>query len=126
MELISREAAIDAAIEESNADGAYGYMDTKSIVDMLNELPSEPKWIKEIKLRAEQAVATFCEASLTVKKMPTIDPVKHGRWTGRRSIAAPNRYECSVCKRMTIVDECIGEPMYAYCPWCGAELKGEE
>ena len=30
----------------------------------------------EIKLRAEQAVATFCEASLTAKKMPTIDAVK--------------------------------------------------
>ena len=26
----------------------------------------------EIKLRAEQAVATFCEASLTAKKQPTI------------------------------------------------------
>jgi thiamine monophosphate synthase len=26
----------------------------------------------EIKLRAEQAVATFCEASLTAKKLPTI------------------------------------------------------
>ena len=30
----------------------------------------------EIKLRAEQAVATFCEASLTAKKMPTIDAVE--------------------------------------------------
>jgi len=28
----------------------------------------------EIKLRAEQAVATFCEASLTAKKLPTIIP----------------------------------------------------
>lgn len=31
---------------------------------------------KEIKLRAEQAVATFCEASLTAKKLPTIDAVE--------------------------------------------------
>ena len=28
---------------------------------------------EEIRIRAEQAVATFCEASLTAKKMPTID-----------------------------------------------------
>ena len=43
---------------------------------------------KEIKPRAEQAVATFCEASLTVKKMPTIDAVevvrcKDCRWWER-------------------------------------------
>ena len=31
---------------------------------------------KEIKLRAEQAVATFCEASLTAKKLPAIDAVE--------------------------------------------------
>ena len=29
----------------------------------------------EIKLRAEQAVATFCEASLTAKKMPTVEAI---------------------------------------------------
>lgn len=37
---ISREVAIDAAEKESQVDGAYGYMDTKSIVDLLNDLPS--------------------------------------------------------------------------------------
>lgn len=31
---------------------------------------------EEIRIRAEQAVATFCEASLTAKKMPTIDAVE--------------------------------------------------
>lgn len=39
-----RRAAIDAVEKESQVDGAYGYMDTKSIVDLLNDLPSaEPK-----------------------------------------------------------------------------------
>ena len=62
----------------------------------------------------------------TIRDLPAIDQVKHGRWIDRRSIAAPNRYECSVCKRMTIVDECMGEPIYCYCPWCGAKTKGAE
>lgn len=61
-----------------------------------------------------------------IEALPTIDLVKHGKWVDRRSIVAMNRYECSVCKRMTTVDEFMGKPMYAYCPWCGAELKGEE
>lgn len=32
----------------------------------------------EIRLRAEQAVATFCEASLTARKMPTIIEAEEG------------------------------------------------
>lgn len=38
--LISRKAAINAVEKESQLDGAYGYMDTKSIIDLLNNLPS--------------------------------------------------------------------------------------
>lgn len=37
---ISRQAAISAAEKESQIDGAYGYMDTKSIINMLENLPS--------------------------------------------------------------------------------------
>ena len=39
-DLISRQAAIKEVEKESQVDGAYGYMDTKSIVDLLNGLPS--------------------------------------------------------------------------------------
>ena len=47
-DVISRQGAIDAAEKESQADGAYGYMDTKSIVDLLNNLPSaQPETYKE-------------------------------------------------------------------------------
>lgn len=47
-DLISRKAAISAAEKESQRYGAYGYMDTKSIIDMLEDLPPvqpEPRWI---------------------------------------------------------------------------------
>lgn len=46
--LIDLDTAIDTVVKESQVDGAYGYMDTKSIVDLLNDLPSaqpEPHWI---------------------------------------------------------------------------------
>ena len=42
---ISRQAAIEAVEKESQVDGAYGYMDTKSIVDLLNDMPSAQQWI---------------------------------------------------------------------------------
>lgn len=38
--LIDLDTAIDAVVKESQVDGAYGYMDTKSIVDLLNNLLS--------------------------------------------------------------------------------------
>jgi len=46
--LIYLDTAIDAVLKESNMDDAYGYMDTKSIVDLLNKLSSaqpEQHWI---------------------------------------------------------------------------------
>ena len=42
---ISRQAAIKAVEKESQVDGAYGYMDTKSIVDLLMDLPSAQRWM---------------------------------------------------------------------------------
>lgn len=38
-DLIDRQAAIEQAEKKSQVEGAYGYMDTKSIVDMLEDLP---------------------------------------------------------------------------------------
>ena len=47
-DLIDRQQVIDAVVKESQADGAYGYIDTRSIVNLLNDVPSaqpEPQWI---------------------------------------------------------------------------------
>ena len=45
--IIYLDDAIDAVEKESQVDGAYGYMDTKSIVDLLNDLPSAQPDIKQ-------------------------------------------------------------------------------
>ena len=39
-DLVSRKAAIDKFTVASNQDGAYGYLDAKSAVGLLNDLPS--------------------------------------------------------------------------------------
>ena len=91
------------------------------IKEMNNRCESAIAWVinaivdhnEEIETRAEQAVATFCEASLTAKKMPTIesDPVKHGRWMGT---------VCSACgESFSEYYDCN------YCPNCGARMDGE-
>lgn len=39
-DIISRQGAINTLIRESHADGAYGYLDAKSINDALERMPS--------------------------------------------------------------------------------------
>lgn len=54
-DLISRKAAIDAIISESTADGAYGYVDTKSIMNLINKLTSAQQKLQWIPVKAHSA-----------------------------------------------------------------------
>lgn len=72
--------------------------------------------LKRVVLRAFPPVA-YDQALLVgriIDRMPTIDPVKHGRW-----IISDGCVCCSEC----------GEPNmeWNYCPYCGARMQeGEE
>ena len=57
--LIDLDTAIDAVVKESQVDGAYGYMDTKSIVDLLNDQPSVQPEYEPVK--AEDFAKTMSE-----------------------------------------------------------------
>ena len=72
---ISRKAAIEAAEKESQVDGAYGYMDTKSIIDMLNDLPS---------VQSNQ---------------------KRGKWISIHDDIFADKYYCSCCKMEPICND---------------------
>lgn len=109
-------------------------IDADALIDELNNrIDAAIKWgvnaiadrDAEIKLRAEQAVATFCEASLTVKKMPTIYP-KTGRWIHVKKRLLRGGYvdasECSSCHKRI-----MPHLKPHYCPNCGARMvEGEE
>ena len=71
---ISRQAAIDAAKRESTQEGSYGYMDTKSIIDMLEDLPSaqpEPRWILCSEKIPEKSM--MCLVTLVDDKGPFVE-----------------------------------------------------
>lgn len=62
-----------------------------------------------------------------IKRMPTIDPVKHGKWT-----VIPKRCEnqtfdeckCSVCGDVEYFN--FGWKKFSYCPNCGAKMDKED
>ena len=60
--LIDLDTAIDAVVKESQVDGAYGYMDTKSIVDLLNDQPSAQPEYEPVK--AEDFAKTMSENTI--------------------------------------------------------------
>lgn len=110
-DLISRKALIEAIDTKCNR-----YFNSIGITDYDYEKADEQsRWISD-------GVAMAVDAILD---LPTAERV--GKWIERRCIAVRDRYECSACKRMTVVEECMGKPLYAFCPWCGARmLEGEE
>lgn len=121
------------------------YIDADAFVREINErIEAAIKWgvnaiadrDSETKMRAEQAVATFCEASLTARKMPTADvqEVRHGKWLQHPTDR--ERDYCSVCGKaskrrehqidMTCsLDDAVEwdvEYEFLFCPYCGARM----
>ena len=57
-------------------------------------------------------------------RLKALQPSRKGYWIYRRE----DKYSCSKCGTTTRVDESgIDEkPMYKFCPYCGADMRGVE
>ena len=64
-DLISRQAAIDEINKR-----------IKAAIDWFKRCDDAD--VNDVKVRAEQAIATFCEASLTLKSLPSVQPDMSG------------------------------------------------
>ena len=58
---------------------------------------------------------------------PTVEtePVKHARWIKCCNLMG-EYFKCSECGYKAEVPTCMGEPIFIYCPNCGAEMDGGE
>lgn len=54
---------------------------------------------------------------------PTIDPVKHGKWTIEDLTPGTMRVACSECRISRWLER---GRFYKYCPHCGARMDGEQ
>ena len=57
-----------------------------------------------------------------LRQLPTIQP-KRGRWIKLDMHRGMADHKCTACKQECYVPTCMGEPMYAFCPNCGAEME---
>ncbi len=58
-----------------------------------------------------------------IKKLPTIDPVKHSRWIFPTDIVGFGR--CENCKALWDIS-LIRNKFFKHCPKCGAKMDGGE
>jgi len=131
-DLISRQAAIEMAVDVETPQGAY---ERAIYVDDLMALPSADRptgeWIseelanmicneicyyKEVTVDAD-SLNNLCEGCL-IKKMKYDRPT--GEWI--RSHLLPNGWHCSHCDAPVMTDD-ISEMLH--CPNCGAEMGGD-
>ena len=55
-----------------------------------------------------------------------VRPVVPAEWIALDIYRGMGNYKCSVCNQECYVPECMGEPMYIFCPNCGAKMRKEE
>lgn len=58
--------------------------------------------------------------------LPDVQPVVHGKWIRLDMHRGMEQYKCSICNSECYVPECMGEPMYCFCPNCGAAMHLED
>ena len=67
------------------------------------------EWVYRERLDTRERIANL------VERMPTIDPMKYGKWE-LVDEAEPRRYGCSECKKLSYTQD-------NYCSYCGAKMK---
>lgn len=48
---------------------------------------------------------------------------KRGEWVRLDAHRGMEQFKCSLCRSECYVPTCMNEPMYEYCPNCGADMK---
>ena len=107
---ISRQAAIDEL--KTRRDSAKDWYDKASADG--DEM---------IIARADSAMMSFIESILTMKKLPSVQPRKKGKWV-RALDGIPGHVRCDKCFKIYDWDK--QAQYYDFCPNCGTDMRGEQ
>lgn len=58
-----------------------------------------------------------------IEALPSAE--RKGTWIKLDMHRGMEQYKCSACNSECYVPECMGEPLYMFCPICGADMRGE-
>ena len=74
------------------------------------------------------SIRTMAEARGIIEEAPTIDAVSvvHGEWKPFDQAWGRQIWYCTACETSMHMPTKMGKPMYEYCPYCGAKMKGAD
>lgn len=84
--------------------------------------------LDEIGFCDDEPIQTRNSALKIIQKIPAADvrPVVRGRWIKLDMHNGMEQHKCSVCNQECYVPTCMGEPLYSYCPNCGAKMEVQD
>lgn len=91
----------------------------KSEYDPIREKYDKESFESQFKRLDLEVVTTLLKAIVMIEEEPVADVVEvvHGSW----SWCKEDKYRCTNCGRHTRVDEVMENPVYNFCPYCGAK-----
>ena len=132
-DLISRQAAIDAAAIPPEWDGMYIQDLNGRIREALEQLPSaQPQACDDAISREDAKWVVFCnrdhveDQTNAIDSLPCVQPKRmKGRWERKESDLSW-WYECSECGESPLYNPYADEVLTSFCPWCGADMRETE
>ena len=72
--------------------------------------------------------AFYSGLAAKINEIPSedVEPVRHGGWKPFDRTYGRTIFACSVCGDCTDVPTEMGEPIFGYCPNCGAKMDKED
>ena len=68
---------------------------------------------------------SICEQQAVDALWDLPSPEKKGKWKPFDLTYGRNIYFCTACNNASEVPTSMGEPVYRFCPWCGASMINE-
>lgn len=91
--------------------------------DMAIEALKEPK---QEELTLEKAIDFLTEIGWLPEHDRILTERPHGEWIKTDNRWGLGEYECSACRSYLDIPTQMGEPMFKWCPYCGARMKEGE
>ena len=121
------EEALDMAIKAlEQVDESVDAISRQAVIDKLNRMieverlqgTDEMNYGRE-RVRAYETMLYLVKSEYLYPSVNPQEPTGHWEWL------TEDKYRCSNCNSETRVDECLNEPMYEFCPFCGARMESE-
>lgn len=104
-------------------DGARSTAQSTDLIDRQEAINALDKRFDDVPM---ELTTEILQLRRDLRELPSAQPERRGRWIKLDMHAHLADHKCTACGQECYVPTCMGEPMYTYCPNCGADMRGEK